>query len=85
MRVNEYGEFVAEERAGAIRLREGDAPPEARLIGNLLALGKLRTCDVCGKPMVPTGRGGPRKYCSFACKQEANRYRARMRYRRSRS
>lgn len=39
-----------------------------------------RPCDVCGEPFEP--KNARQLYCSFRCKQEANRYRARMRVRR---
>lgn len=61
-----------------------DGKHEWRLdvIDRFVQMGLLRYCDVCGRPMAPRGRGGERKYCSFACRREANRYRAKMRNRR---
>lgn len=44
--------------------------------------GGKRACDVCGEPFEP--RDGRNVYCSFKCRQEANRYRARQRKRRMR-
>ena len=41
-----------------------------------------RTCDVCGKLFAPATKR--QVYCSWECRMEANRYRARMRWRRMR-
>jgi hypothetical protein len=46
----------------------------------MVSVGVLRLCDVCGRPFRP--RSDRNVYCGFKCRQEANRYRARMRARR---
>ncbi len=53
-----------------------------RMLASLIRTGRLKACDVCGRPFKP--RDSRHVYCSFKCKQEANRYRARMRARRIR-
>lgn len=55
---------------------------KVRMAESLLRTGKLRYCNVCGKVFKP--RDVRNVYCGFKCKQEANRYRARMRGRRLR-
>lgn len=52
----------------------------ARMLESLLRTGKLRSCDVCGAVFKPHDRRNV--YCSFRCRQEANRYMARQRKRR---
>ena len=60
------------------------APPpidvRARMLASFMRTGKLRYCDVCGKVFKP--REPRNVYCSFTCRQDANRYRARQRKRR---
>jgi hypothetical protein len=46
----------------------------------MVKVGKLRLCDVCGRPFKPYNPVNV--YCSFKCRQEANRYMAKMRKRR---
>lgn len=72
MLVNAYGEHVG----------GGERPWQLDFVERMVEVGRLRYCDVCGRPMPPRKRGQRAKYCSWACKQEANRYRARMRKRR---
>lgn len=72
MKVNAYGQHVG----------GGERPWQLDVVERLVEKGELRYCDVCGKPFKP--RSGRNVYCSFACRQEANRYRARMRKRRMR-
>ena len=72
MIVNAYGEHVG----------GGPEPWQLSVVRRLADEGRvLRYCDVCGRPMAARGQGGARKYCSFACRQEANRYMARRRRR----
>ena len=73
MMAHAYGEDVG----------NGPEPWQMSVVRRLADEGRvLRYCDVCGRPYQPTH--GRRCYCSFACRQEANRYRARMRKRRMR-
>lgn len=72
--VNAYGEHVG----------GGERPWQLDVIERYVEKGLLRYCDVCGRPMAPKRNGQHALYCSFKCKQEANRYRARMRGRRAR-
>ena len=78
--MNEMGEFLIDPPK-MIELSEGE-PWREKVVERLVSMGHLRYCDVCGKPYVPDH--GKRCYCSFACRMEANRYRARMRARRMR-
>lgn len=55
---------------------------EAQMAQALSDRGQVRMCDVCGMEFAPRGKGNV--YCSFRCRQEANRYRARQRKRRMR-
>ena len=72
MLVNAYGEHVG----------GGERPWQLDFVERMVEVGRLRYCDVCGRPMPPRKRGQRAKYCSWACRREANRYRARMRKRR---
>ena len=72
MRVNAYGEYVG----------QGERPWQLDVLERFVDEGRMRYCDVCGRPYVPDH--GKRCYCSFKCRMEANRYRARMRNRRIR-
>ena len=72
MLVNTYGEHVG----------GGERPWQLDFVERMVEVGRLRYCDVCGRPMPPRKRGQRAKYCSWACRREANRYRARMRKRR---
>lgn len=72
MKVNAYGEHVG----------GGERPWQLDVVERLVEKGELRYCDVCGRPYPPTH--GRTCYCSFACRQEANRYRARMAKRKER-
>ena len=72
MLVNAYGEHVG----------GGERPWQLDFVERMVEVGRLRYCDVCGRPMPPKRKGHDALYCSFRCKQEANRYRARMRKRR---
>jgi predicted nucleic acid-binding Zn ribbon protein len=72
--VNAYGQHVG----------GGERPWQLDVIERLVAAGRLRYCDVCGRPMAPKRRGGDAKYCSWECQREAGRYRARQRKRRLR-
>jgi predicted nucleic acid-binding Zn ribbon protein len=51
-------------------------------IETMVKVGKLRWCDVCGRPFKPYSPANV--YCSFKCRREANRYRAKMNGRRRR-
>ena len=62
---------------------QGVAEWRVRAVTSLLRTGKLKYCDVCGELFKP--RDARNVYCGFACKQEANRYRAKMRKRRQRA
>lgn len=73
MKVNAYGEHVG----------GGPRPWQLDVVERMAESGKLRYCDVCGRPFRP--RNERNVYCSFRCKQEANRYRARMRNRKLRA
>jgi len=83
VRLNSMGEFVDAEVPRTVRVAGGDQW-RGKLVERLCDEGRvMRWCDVCGRPMAARGRmGQERKYCSFGCRQEANRYRARMRRRR---
>lgn len=83
MRMNDMGEFV-DGPPRTLRVACGERPWQLVVVERLCDEGRvLRWCDVCGRPMTARGRmGQERKYCSFGCRQEANRYRARMRRRR---
>ena len=74
MKVNAYGEHVG----------GGERPWQLDVVERLVEKGELRYCDVCGRPMAPKRKGQDACYCSFACRQEANRYRARMAKRKER-
>ena len=73
MMVNAYGNHVG----------GGGRPWQLDVIDRLVDKGAMRYCDVCGRPMPVDGYA--RKYCSFACRQEANRYMARMAKRKERA
>jgi len=66
MMVNAYGEHVG----------GGERPWQLDVIERLVEQGEMRYCDVCGKPYKP--KCDTMRYCSFACRMEANRYRARQ-------
>ena len=70
--VNAYGEHVG----------GGERPWQLDVLDRLVAMGKMRYCDVCGRPYVPDR--GKRCYCSWTCRMEANRYRARQAKRKER-
>lgn len=72
------GESIAHERGFTYAPKPVDV--RARMLESLLRTGKLRFCDVCGAVFKPHDRRNV--YCSFRCRQEANRYRARQRRRR---
>lgn len=74
MKVNAYGQMVG----------DGPEPWQLGAVRRLADAGDvLRYCDVCGRPMASRRRGQRALYCSFACQQEAKRYRALMRKRRA--
>ena len=64
MIVNAYGEHVG----------GGERPWQLDVMERMVDEGTLRYCNVCGRPYPPTH--GRTCYCSFACRMEANRYRA---------
>jgi hypothetical protein len=78
MRLNGMGEFVDDGEPRTVRVRT-DEEKRAWAIRRLEAMG-VRVCDICGKPFRPVQ--SRQKRCSFACKMEANRRRARERCRR---
>lgn len=80
MIVNSMGEFVTDEQPVSYA---GKDDWRVRALQSLLRTGKLRYCNVCGRVFKP--RDARNVYCGFKCKQEANRYRAKMRGRRLRA
>lgn len=80
MKMNEMGEFYVDERAFSYAAKPLDV--KARMLESFIRAGRLRRCDVCGAVFHPYAARNV--YCSFGCRQEANRYRARQRKRRER-
>ena len=80
--MNELGEFTVDTAPTMMKLRSKERPWQLDVIERLVDSGALLTCSVCFKPFVSRNR--KQRYCSFRCKQEANRYRARQRKRRMR-
>ena len=66
MLVNAYGEHVG----------GGERPWQLDFVERMVEVGRLRYCDVCGRPMPPKRKGHEALYCSWACKREANRRQA---------
>lgn len=80
MLVNEMGEFVDDSEPRTVKVRDRDdwrGRAAARIVS-----GKFKPCDVCGEPFRP--RSYRQVYCSWECRMEANRYRARQSARRKR-
>ena len=80
MRANELGEFVDDAPPRAVRVRT-DAEKRDEALRRLRAVG-VGVCDVCGRPFRLEGCRRHAKRCSWECKMEANRRRARERWRR---
>lgn len=81
--MNAHGEFVDGGGERRVRVRT-DAEKREEALRRLVDAGLVGICDVCGAPFRREGTRKHAKRCSWECKQEANRRRARERAARER-